>query len=115
MDAERGAASANLRNFFRELSGLGALDLRNIRVMAKPTGSGKERSASTARTEAIPPALPAWKAFVVQFTRETGVEAGVFRGRAEHLSSGQRSHFETPQELVEFVQTVLEQSSLPSR
>ncbi len=83
--------------------------------MANPTGSGKERTAPAPAAMDGGPVLPAWKAFVVQFTRETGVESGVFRGRAEHLSSGQRSRFESPQELVEFVQAVLEQPASPSR
>jgi hypothetical protein len=55
------------------------------------------------------PTLPAWKAFVVQFTHETGIEAGTFCGRAEHLSTGQRARFESAQDLVEFVHAVLEE------
>jgi arylsulfatase A-like enzyme len=37
------------------------------------------------------PTLPVYKAFVVQFTRETRSEAGIFAGRVEHMSSGRRS------------------------
>ena len=46
------------------------------------------------------PALPAWKAFVVQFTRETEELTGTFSGRLEHLSSGRRVHFESADELL---------------
>jgi hypothetical protein len=59
--------------------------------------------------------LPAWKAFVVQFTHETGTEAGTFSGRAEHLSTGQRTRFESAQELVEFVYAVLQDPRLTRR
>jgi hypothetical protein len=49
--------------------------------------------------------LPAWKAFVVQFSRESGAEADVFAGRVEHLSSGRRVRFVSRQELL----TILEE------
>jgi len=45
------------------------------------------------------PALPAWKAFVVQFSRECGAQAGTFSGRVEHLDSGQRVRFGSAEEL----------------
>jgi len=53
-----------------------------------------------------PPAFPAWKAFVIQFSRETE-GAAVFSGRAEHLSSGRRAHFESPEELVAALRKLL--------
>ena len=46
------------------------------------------------------PALPAWKAFVVQFSRDTGTEAGIFSGRVEHLSSGRRARFGSSDDLL---------------
>jgi hypothetical protein len=39
------------------------------------------------------PTLPPWKAFVVQFSRETSTSAGVYSGRVEHLNSGHRGRF----------------------
>jgi hypothetical protein len=51
------------------------------------------------------PALPAWKAFVVQFSRETGQMRRVCSGRVEHLSSGRRAHFNSSAELL----TILDQ------
>lgn len=53
------------------------------------------------------PELPAWKAFVVQFDRETGEKRGVFGGRVEHLSSGQRARFQTRKELLEALAALL--------
>jgi hypothetical protein len=84
--------------------------------MANPKSSNKSRTRRRKSGEdAAAPALPAWKAFVVQFTHETGVEAGTFCGRAEHLSTGQRVQFESAQELVEFVHAVLQEPRLIRR
>ena len=46
-------------------------------------------------------ALPVWKAFVVQFTDETGAQTETFSGRVEHLSSGRRGRFGSKDELLE--------------
>jgi len=59
------------------------------------------RSASPPPSESgIVPALPVWKAFVVQFSRETRARAGPFAGRVEHMSSGRRARFASAQQLV---------------
>jgi hypothetical protein len=52
--------------------------------------------------ESVPqqPALPAWKAFVVQFDRATDSPSGTFAGRIEHLKSGRRAHFDSPDALL---------------
>lgn len=59
--------------------------------------------------------LPAWKAFVVQFSRETGAREGTFSGRAEHLGTGQRANFESVSGLVQFVNAVLREAPLDRR
>ena len=46
------------------------------------------------------PALPVWKAFVVQFSRETSSKTGIFAGRIEHLSSGRRVRFASTKEFL---------------
>ena len=48
----------------------------------------------------LQPTLPAWKAFVVQFSREANRPGGTFSGRIEHLSSGRRAYFASSDELV---------------
>jgi len=53
------------------------------------------------------PALPAWKAFVVQFRRDASGMPGAFSGRVEHLSSGRRAHFDSPQELLALLADLL--------
>jgi hypothetical protein len=53
------------------------------------------------------PALPAWKAFVVQFSRDSLGQADVFTGRIEHLSSGRRAHFHSRDELVAILERLL--------
>lgn len=77
--------------------------------MANPRSPGKTRPGRRSRVDNDLPTLPAWKAFVVQFTRETGVEPETFCGRVEHLSSGQSSRFDSAGGLIEFVQAVLQQ------
>ena len=47
-----------------------------------------------------PPALPAYKAFVVQFSRETSPQTGTFSGRVEQMTSGRRARFASAQELL---------------
>jgi hypothetical protein len=54
------------------------------------------------------PELPAWKAFVVQFTREAGTHAGIFAGRVEHLSSGRRARFGSAEELLTILTKLLD-------
>jgi hypothetical protein len=55
------------------------------------------------------PELPAWKAFVVQFSRETGTNPGILSGRIEHLSSGRRARFNTSEELLTSLRTLLDE------
>ena len=51
-----------------------------------PGGAGKRRGAQ-ADMEPLPtgPALPPWKAFVVQLTHDTTPHSRTFAGRVEHL------------------------------
>jgi hypothetical protein len=51
------------------------------------------------------PALPVWKAFVVQFTRGTGT----FAGRVEHMSSGRRARFASREDLIATLHQMLDQ------
>jgi len=53
------------------------------------------------------PALPAWKAFVVQFARETDGSQPTFSGRVEHLSSGRRAQFNSEKELLTILARLL--------
>jgi hypothetical protein len=55
------------------------------------------------------PALPAWKAFVVQFSREAEGAGRTFSGRVEHLSSGRRARFNSPEELVATLRRLLDE------
>jgi hypothetical protein len=61
------------------------------------------------------PALPAWKAFVVQFTRESEGLAETFSGRVEHLSSGRRARFASPEELVATLRRLLDEQGKAAR
>ena len=55
------------------------------------------------------PTLPVWKAFVVQFSRETGTQPGPFAGRVEHMSSGRRAGFASAEELLAALGKLLDQ------
>jgi len=57
----------------------------------------------------VVPELPAWKAFVVQFSRDVGVRPGVFAGRVEHLSSGRRARFNSTDELLTLLEKLLDE------
>ena len=55
------------------------------------------------------PTLPAWKAFVVQFSQETVAHTENFAGRVEHLSSGRRAGFRSRQELLAVLERLLDE------
>ena len=48
-----------------------------------------------------------YRAFVVQFRRETDVACGRLNGRVEHVVSGQATHFASLAELLAFIGRVL--------
>ena len=53
------------------------------------------------------PSLPSNRAFVVQLRRDADVEQGDFRGRVEHFTSGEATHFESDKELLAFITHVV--------
>lgn len=59
------------------------------------------------------PVLPAKRAFVVQIHAEAQVEQGQWKGRAEHLSSGESDHFESLEELTAFIVQTLTKQQQP--
>jgi hypothetical protein len=62
------------------------------------------------RTVSMPsPRLPAWKAFVVQFSSEAGGTSGDCSGRVEHLNSGRRALFTSSDELVAVLRRLLDE------
>jgi len=74
--------------------------------MSTRTPERRPRSASSGEADsANGPALPAWKAFVVQFSqRRTG---DIFSGRLEHLHSGRRVEFASREELIGALERLL--------
>jgi hypothetical protein len=76
--------------------------------MKQHPGAGRRNRSAAPGTGAAPdPVLPAWKAFVVQFSREAGKGPGSFAGRVEHLNSGRRARFGSPAELVSILESLL--------
>ena len=53
------------------------------------------------------PAYPTRRAFVVQIHAEADMAQGEVRGRVEHIVTGQATHFETVEALVQFIVQVL--------
>jgi hypothetical protein len=53
------------------------------------------------------PALPSWKAFVIQLSQDTTSESGIFAGRVEHLASGHRERFASGKQLLSAVMRLL--------
>ena len=53
------------------------------------------------------PSLPTRRAFVVQLHAESKIEKGQFKGRVEHIVSGQSAHFSTMKALKAFMRYVL--------
>jgi hypothetical protein len=101
-DAGRRCLSRDVAADFREVSA----DLPYFHAMSCHVGTmGGSRTA--ARSDQ--PALPAWKAFVVQFSREADGLGGTFSGRVEHLSSGRRARFDSPEELLAVLGTLLDE------
>ena len=66
------------------------------RMKSKPTVALHPPRSADSRA----PELPVWKAFVVQFSHEARRQAGIFAGRIEHISSGRRARFGSPEELI---------------
>ena len=53
------------------------------------------------------PSLPTQRAFVVQLHSESQLAKGQFKGRVEHIVSGQSAHFSSMKALKAFMQRVL--------
>jgi hypothetical protein len=51
--------------------------------------------------------LPAWKAFVVQFSSESGADTGVLAGRVEHLNTTRRARFVSGHDLLVVLERML--------
>jgi hypothetical protein len=54
------------------------------------------------------------RAFVVQFRAETDVAASRFQGRVEHVASGRVEHFQSLDELLDFMVRALADVGLGS-
>jgi len=59
------------------------------------------------------PSLPVKRAFVVQIHADAQPEQNDFKGRVEHLVSGQATHFESLAELLAFIVQVLTEPQQP--
>ena len=51
--------------------------------------------------------LPAKRTFLVRLSDEADPESGLYRGRVEHLQSGETTRFQSERKLREFLTTIL--------
>jgi hypothetical protein len=74
----------------------------------------KSKKPDSQEPDSIEPALPSWKAFVIQLSHDTSPESGIFAGRIEHLGSGRRQRFASGKELLAMVMRLLHDLDAPS-
>lgn len=65
-------------------------------------------------SDVVEPALPSWKAFVIQLSHDTTPDSGILAGRIEHLGSGRRQRFASGKELLSTVMRLLRDLGAPS-
>ena len=100
---------------FHGLSGLAGPIAAIMRGMKAGTTRRPSRPSPPACAgDTSGPSLPAWKAFVVQFSHETGTRPGIFSGRVEHLNSGRRARFASKQDLLVVLERLLGDIEDPS-
>ena len=66
------------------------------------------------RSDYCPVLMDGWQhkaAFVIQFRRETNIEAGRFEGKVEHIASYKAARFHSLDELLAFIATMLTEVS----
>jgi hypothetical protein len=67
----------------------------------------KSKKPGSKEPDTIEPALPSWKAFVIQLSDDTTPDSGIFAGRVEHLGSGRRQRFASGKEPLAMVMRLL--------
>jgi hypothetical protein len=75
----------------------------------------KSKRPESKEPDVIAPALPSWKAFMIQLSHDTTPDSGIFAGRIEHLSSGRRQRFASGKELLEMMMRLLRDLDAPSK
>jgi hypothetical protein len=53
--------------------------------------------------------LPSWRAFLVSLSSDADPSSEVFHGRVEHVQTGRRAAFSSPDELQSFMALVLDE------
>jgi hypothetical protein len=81
--------------------------MRTTMTKATSTSKGSRQDEEEPRRVDAGPTLPYAKAFVVQFTAETGTRLEPATGRVEHLLTGQRFRFASIADLVACIRTLL--------
>jgi len=87
--------------------------MTRARSPSKESGARRQDEEGPRRADAAP-TLPYAKAFVVQFTAETGTGLEPASGRVEHLLTGQRFRFASIADLVACIRALLASPTSPS-
>ena len=74
----------------------------------------RSKKSDGKKPDTVEPALPSWKAFVIQLSHDTTPDSGIFAGRIEHLASGRRQRFASGKELLSTVMRLLNDLDAPS-
>lgn len=85
---------------------------RSLRQLRRPRRSP---APSVPATPEGTPALPAWRAFLVQFSVDGAGDMAVFSGRVEHLNSGRRVRFGSREDLLAALTRLLNTIDNPER
>jgi hypothetical protein len=59
--------------------------------------------------------LPSWRAFLVSLSGDADLSEELFYGRVEHVRTGRRATFSSPDELQAFMALVLDEKQQPTR
>ena len=84
---------------------------QHISPKSPPEGVSAHSSDSPQAATRDEVSLPVRRAFVVQLHAHAQAQADTLSGRAEHIVSGQASHFRSTTELMAFIERVLQQEN----
>jgi hypothetical protein len=84
-------------------------------MMSRARRPSRRAASHASAAQPSAPTLPAWKAFAVQFSAETGAGGGVFCGRVEHLNSGRRARFVSREDLLAVLDRMLADLTEPTK
>ena len=77
-------------------------------LQLRPMGEKMIKSDKTAVLPGSEEHLPSRQTFLLRFSDATQPEAGIYRGKVEHLGTGKTARFTSFSEVIEFTNAVME-------